>query len=410
MYPVSDFAYFLLLLNVGMFAIGFIAVDHGREPVVDRDAYRSLARNFHDHVETSRPVLLVLVGLSVYLLRYYLRYMDELGAVGPGEARSIRYSLGAVFGNPLEILIYNNFAEALAIALVVVLAYSLVLGSIRTWVFFWALVDLFLFASIGAGRTLIVQGGIFVLFLAVIRDTLQPGSPKLDVGAAAGAVAPAAPRKNLLVYVVVPMAIMTVFMVYLTFARIFSLEMGLDALQDGELVGLAGEAFLGNVWVYSVGPFRALDYALSHPSIFGFHFGRLTFAAVDEMIGIPIRMIGFDYPIMNRQIGAIIQDEIIFIGTSDFNALYTSVLRFYYDFGVLGVAVLSFLFGAVLRGAVQWFQAAPSAATLSTLLFLFGASILSTQTWHLANTGSLVFLAGAFLVQRAATPRQGTVP
>jgi oligosaccharide repeat unit polymerase len=324
-----------------------------------------------------------------------------LAVVGPGEARNLRYGIGAVFGNGFEMLLYNGLGEALAIALAVVLAYMLVLGSIRNWVFLWVLIDLYLFASIGAGRTLIVQGGIYIVVLAILRSTLQARDGVAGEGGVAPA-APARPRKNLIVYVAVPAVVMTAFMVYLTFARIFSLEAGTDVLQDTDLLSLVGEAFLDNVGVYAVGPFRALDYALSHPSIVGFHFGRLTFAAVDEVIGVPLRLFGIDYPIMNREIATIIQDDVIFIGSTDFNALYTGVFRFYYDFGVPGVAVLSFLFGAVLRGSVQWFRESPSVVTLGTMLYLFGAAVLATQTWHLASTGALVFLAGAYLAQRAA--------
>jgi oligosaccharide repeat unit polymerase len=399
MYPVSGFAYLVLLLHVGMFAAGFVAVDRRLEPLDVADGYGSLARGVQDQVARNRTVLVILVGFAFYLLWYYQRFLAALEAAGPAEARNLRYGLGAVFGTPIEILIYNGFAEALAVALVILIAYSLVLGTIRSWVVFWALVDVILFSSIGAGRTLIVQAAIFILVLAVLRNTLQPTATE-----EAGAGAPVAKRKSLLLFVVVPGALIAVFMVVLTFVRVVSLEAGLDAVRDPELVGLVGQALFDQVWIYAVGPFRALDHALGHPFVFGFHFGRLTFSAVDEMIGLPLRMIGVDYPIMNRDISAIVQDEAIFIGSGDFNALYTGVIRFYYDFGVPGVVVLSLVFGASLRLAVQWFQGYPSPVTLAVMLFLFGAAILCTQTWHLGSLGALVFLGGAYLLRRSAAP------
>ena len=383
-YPVSPFAYFILLLNVGALTAGFIFAGRGTEPVVDPDTYRPLARSFDEEVVRSRGVLLVLVGFALYLLDYFLRFLVALAEVGPFEGRIIRFGVGPVFGSAPELLVYNTFAEGLAVALVVIVAYALVLGSVRNWVFFWALVDLALFAGIGAGRTMIVQAGVFIAVLAILRSTLQPRSQ----------------RKSLLAYVVAPGLLLATVMFFLTLTRLFALETGLELLQDGDVLAVAGEALLDNVWNYSIGPFRALDYALSHPSLFGFQFGRLTFGAVDELIGYPLRMLGFDYRIMNHVVGTTTQD-VIFIGSSDFNALYTAVFRFYYDFGVPGVAVLSFLFGVVLRGAVLWFQATPSAATLSILLFLFSAAVLSMQTWHLASPGAVVFLAGAILFQRA---------
>ncbi len=402
LYPVSDFTYSLLLLHVAMFAAGFIAVDRLQEPVVVPDGYRSLARVFHEQVEKSRTVLLVLGAFSLYLLWYYLRYKDALAAAGPGEARTLRYSLGAVFGNPLEYLVFSGIAEALSVALVIALAYSLVLGSIRTWVFLWALVDIYLFASIGAGRTVIVQAGMFIVVLAVLRDTLQPIMPEETRSEEEGHAVPVGRRKRLFLFLVAPALVMAVFMFYLTYSRFVSLDAGLDVLADGQVLTLVSQAFLEQIGIYVLGPFRALDYAVNQPFMFQLQFGRLTFAAIDEVIGLPMRILGFDYPIMNRELGAIIQDDQIFIGTSEFNALYTAVLRFYYDFGVPGVLGFSFLLGAVVRSSVQWFQTSPTPATLSVMLFLFGVAILSTQTWHLSTLAALVLLVGAYLAQRAA--------
>jgi magnesium-transporting ATPase (P-type) len=184
-YPVSPFAYFLLLLNVAMFMAGFIAAGRGDDRAVERDALGPLARSFDQRVVANRAMLAVLIGLSVY----YVRYLEVLADVGPSEARNIRFSIGTIFGSAFEALMFNYFAEALAIVLVVIVAYSLVLGSIRNWVFFWALVDLYLFASIGAGRTLIVEAGVFVLFLAFVRSALRPrsreGESKDEPGAGA---------------------------------------------------------------------------------------------------------------------------------------------------------------------------------------------------------------------------------
>ncbi len=74
------------------------------------------------------------------------------------------------------------------------------------------------------------------------------------------------------------------------------------------------------------------------------------------------------------------------------------------------MVVLSFLLGAVVRAAAQWFQAAPSAATLSILLFLFAVSFLSTQTWHLSSPAAVVFLAGAYLLHRSERGERAVKP
>ncbi len=397
LFPVSGFAYALLLLNVGMFMLGFVGVGHGVEPRTGPAIGRGLERDFRDRVERNRVLLAVLVGLFPILLRYYLRYQDALAEVGLVEARNLRYYVGPVFGTTLEVLAYNYFAESVALALACIVAYALVLGSVASWVFVWSAADLVLFTGIGGGRTIIVQGGLFLVLLALLRGSFQgtrsDGSAGEIPGEGEGR------RKSLLLFVGLPGILMLAFMVYQTFARMVSLETGVQVLLDGELVSVAAQTFLDHVWNYSIGPFRALDHALRNPSLFEFHHGRLTFAAIDEMIGYPLRLLGFNYPILNHEIGAITQ-EAIFIGSDEFNALYTAVFRYYFDFGVPGVAVFAAAFGAGVRWCVLWFEDEPTVASLAVVLFLFGAAMLSTQLWHLSSPAAVFFLAGAYAVHR----------
>ena len=397
MYPVSPFTYGVLLLNVALFTAGFIAVGHQREVEEGGATVVTLSRSL-DAVVRNRVVLAGLLAFFLYLFRYYLKYQEVLGDLGPAEARNIRFSIGPLFANALEVLVFNYLAEALATLLAVIVACSLVLGSIRTWGFLLAALNLVLFTGIGAGRTLIVQVAIFVLLLALVRNSLYavPGE-----GAARPdrPVEAPPPRKNLLLYVGLPVLLMTAFMVYLTFARIFSLESGLAVAGNSQIVGAAAEAFLDNAQVYTVGPFRALDQAVQHPSVFGFQFGRLTFGALDEIVGYPFRLLGYDYPVVNHLVGEKTQD-VIFIGSGDFNALYTGVFRFYLDIGLAGVALFAFLLGASVRASLLWFQGSPSLATLTVLLFLFTTAILSTQTWYLASPSAVVLLGGATLLHR----------
>ena len=285
MYPVSGFTYGVLLLNVALFTAGFVAVGYQREVEEGEGTLAALSRSI-DAVVRSRVVLAGLAFFFLYLLRYYLKYQEVLGDLGPAEARNIRFSIGPLFANALEVLVFNYLAEALATLVAVIVAYSLVLGSIRTWGFLLAALNLVLFTGIGAGRTLIVQVAIFVLLLALIRNSLYPVQGE-GAGAPADPGEAPPPRKNLLLWVGLPVLLMTGFMVYLTFARIFSLEAGLAVAGNAQIVGAAAEAFLDNAQVYTVGPFRALDQAVHRPSIFGFQFGGSPSARWTKSSGIP---------------------------------------------------------------------------------------------------------------------------
>lgn len=396
MHGVSDLTYLLLVLNAAMFLFGFIAAGHAARPVAV-EPLGALARSYRERVAGSRVTKYILVCFAMYLVLYYSRYARLLQELGPAEARGIRYNIGTLFGSALEALVFNYIAEAMAIGLVVIIAYALVLGSVRNWIFWLALTDLFLFASIGAGRTVIVLAGAFVVLLALTRGVLEA---RARAGNAVERPTRISSRRKSIVFTVLfPVAAMGVFMVYLTLSRLVALDRPHAILVDGEYALLGGEQLLEQIYGYSVGPFRALDHALSRPDLFGLHFGRLTLGAVDEMLGYIFRLFGFDYSIANDEFGLIVQQP-IFIGSTDFNALYTAVARFYYDFGIAGVVVIPLLLGVAVRAAVRLFNTSPSVYTLGIALFLYGVALLSMQTWHLSSPAALVFLGGAAWLHR----------
>lgn len=400
-YPVSSFTYFLLLLNVGTFVAGFIAMGWGESRNPPSRSYGKLFESL-EHNLIHNPKLTRLLILFSFYLFYYFRKFQAVTSVLPGSAvRALRFSVGPIFGSAAEILFYNYFADTLAIFLIVVIACCLILAEVRTWLFFWALVDLVLFVGIGAGRTLIVEAGIFVVLIALLRNSLQPRACRPPEVSAGGLRFQMPPRKNLLLYVALPVAVLIGFSIYVTAFRTFDLQL------DWELAKVAGTLFLDQAQYYSTGPFRALDYAVHHPHLYGFHYGALTFGAVDELVVWPLTFMGFKATLLNETIGGIL-DHDIFIGTNFFNALYTCVFRFYFDFGIPGVAVFSFLFGAALRGTLRLFNSFPCFSTFSLVLYLFGASFLSSQNWHLGGLSSVIFLSacyGFYRMERARLTR-----
>lgn len=390
MNPVSSFTYFLLLLNVSMFTAGYLWLGPAPaepEQVVD---YRPLAESFQRHLEQNRVIRGGLVLLLLYLAYYFIRYQALVSQLGPAEARNIRFYTAGGLGSTGELLLFNFIIEAVAIYLVIIVTYSIILGSVRNWIFVLSAVNFVLYASIGAGRTSMVQAGLFLVFLAIIRHVIQP-----DPGTQVEADTPV--RKKILPYLLVASTLLVSYSIYLTATRMFSEEITWDVF------AYAGEEFSKHVLSYSTGPFRALDYAIQHPSTYGYHFGRLTFGALDEVIGWPMRMLGVDYQIMNHFMGEITQQPII-IGNEELNALYTCVFKFYFDFGVIGVIVFPFLFGVGVRKAIALFDARPCFSTFSVMLFCLGVAFFSTQIWFIAAPASLVFLLIAYLLYNLEMP------
>jgi oligosaccharide repeat unit polymerase len=393
MYPVSSRAYFLLLMNVFFFTCGYISYT-GRSSIkgLIRD-YSVLFENYNRKIRHNFGAKFWLLLLVVYLFYYYVKYNSAVIEMGAAEARNLRYYVGRVFGSTFEVLFYNYLVEALAIMLLVLIAYSIVLGSVKNVVFLLAVIGFGLFALIGAGRTVIINAGLFIIILVVSRNIINPPGRQIDYSRRDNLGLYEIKRKRLVYQVIISTIIMVSYAVYITARRMQIYEI------DSETILIAGREFANQVLTYAIGSFRMLDYSLNNPDLFGFHFGRLTLAGVDEFFGYALRAMGYDYPVLNSLIGAITQEQIN-IGSGYFNALYTCAFRFYYDFGYAGVMVLPFIFGMIVRKSIVMFVSLPCISTLSIMLLLLTDAVTSTLSWPLAAPAHLIFLAGFYLLYR----------
>lgn len=172
--------------------------------------------------------------------------------------------------------------------------------------------------------------------------------------------------------------------VYIAAAFMTSLSGGMDG--GSEKLKESGAENAKNLVVYNIGAYRALDYALHNDYIGksgGFHLGRATFGgAVDyyasgilSRIGIPIK------PVRAHTMN-LLQDNSIYVGSdTTFNYVYTAFMYFFFDFGILGVIIFSFLFGWFVRLSMRMYAADKTIGSLGLICFLFLSSIQLTGSW-----------------------------
>ncbi len=116
---------------------------------------------------------------------------------------------------------------------------------------------------------------------------------------------------------------------------------------------------LDQVILYFTGSIRAFDYSLTNNyreiilSRYGYTWGGATFSGINEVIIMFFRGIGMEIPTINMVLGELTQPS-IFIGKYiQYNAFYTVAFNYYIDFGLVGVALFSGLFGAVISFLVK---------------------------------------------------------
>ena len=159
-------------------------------------------------------------------------------------------------------------------------------------------------------------------------------------------------------------------MVYVTYIG----QHGIDGVDSKDFQDTSGH-FVNQILVYSLGPFRAFDYALSHPSLYfnsGYHFFRATFCGFDYFVSLVCGVLGFHFTPVNYFTLSIMQDTEIMVGNDlGFNYAYTSVLYPYMDLGVVGVCCYGLLFGFLCRKMILLSYKKSSFYYLALLGFVF---------------------------------------
>ena len=192
---------------------------------------------------------------------------------------------------------------------------------------------LFGYASLGGGRFGYVRIGVGLLFVGFCLYLNKRNKVK---------------RFRQLLFLLISM----VFLIGLiTTMRLNVNTVGNDGFNN------AVEATTRQVLSYSVGPISAFDYAIENDymnRIGGLKYGRLTLSGPELFIYIILNKIGINYEKALDKLVIIKQDDTIDIGDNTWwNALYTSLLYYYLDFGWVGIVLFPFIFGVLSRSCIK---------------------------------------------------------
>jgi oligosaccharide repeat unit polymerase len=78
--------------------------------------------------------------------------------------------------------------------------------------------------------------------------------------------------------------------------------------------------------------------------------GRATLGGLDYDLELVLHALGLDYKSINYDTVSILQDRTIMVGNSiDWNYAYTSLYFYIHDFGYMGVFIIPFVLGYIVR-------------------------------------------------------------
>lgn len=387
LYSVSAEIYFLLLTSIISFSIGFLLNEFAQKKISNYSNV-SLDENIlfpiYNSFSKNKFFILLIIILCAYIGNYVVLYQEYIFLYGPEEARTMRFFVGPIFKSSAEIFFYNFFVESFSILISLYIAISLVWKKFSK-TFFLALLFAYLYSSFGAGRFYIIELSFLILFFLFI---------KIKVSKKGGASLKQKKDNLKLLFLLAPILLVGyVYSIYLSNFRKGISELSWNNIIEGN------DEFVSQIIVYCVGSFRALEYGVKVTSLkVDNTLGSLSFGGLDEIIGVILNTIGFNYEYSNNMYGAYTYPQINIGVGQTFNALYTNVFGQYLDFGILGVIILSIFWGYVFNKIFHYCMKTDSIYLLMASAYLFIIVVMTPMMWKLQNPSTWICLGTIFFI------------
>lgn len=354
----SMFSLSMLLISVVMFTLGFLVVKAREyEYTPSSDDLHLLFQKIHN----SRFFLLLVIIATVLSVVLFAMMRVVLAQVGDlGEVRTMYFD-GSLFGGAIG-WVMTFFLTPIHYICIPLLGYGIFFK--RDWKTFLIAVFLLTYVSLGGGRfgyMRIAAGILFVIFCMFNEIKLK--------------------RKQWMSFIVA-MVGLVYFMALVSNSR---------STHDGNFYENTFFSFLH----YLCGPMSAFDYAINNDYVRqmgGYTLGRLTFSSVDDLVYLFMRVLGFRIYNPMPDLIEIKQDTQIVIGDTTWNALYTAVLYYWLDGGIIGCVIFPFLIGIGFRYLVRFFYRYRTWPFLVILALFFQVNMHSVSDFEFSSPFNLILV------------------
>lgn len=341
MLEVSNKTYWILILNVTAFITMYLLVDKTYEnndiKWINKIRFNKKVNNeevskkFNIKTYQSGVVVWTVGIIMMMILMFYLRrYTALLEQYGMSYARIIRFELGYMLKSPLELLFYNYIIQSILTVISISIPIHILNGKFRNPIIYIGIINILLNSQIGKGRMIIFELLVYFTLAFIIYF-----------------------YKEIFKYIIKYWYIILIIvgiggagMVFLTLVRLNT------DFTSMESITLNLKATFDQVILYFTGSIRAFDYSLVNNyrdtiiGQYGHTWGGATLGGINELIIMFFRALGMEISTANMALGSLTQPA-IFIGENvQYNAFYSAAFNYYIDFGVVGVALFSGIFGA----------------------------------------------------------------
>lgn len=380
--PIRNRTYYMLLLHLFAFVIGYILVKIPKSHALVGVKSDYLGKQV-EHLVNSKWYRILLIILTLYALSLFAIYFQKIMIYNSlADLRSEYYDGSDMYGASYRI-INQWLLKPFSIFATPLFAY---LCFTRRDKYCWLLgLFLLVYNTLSAGRFGYVKIAIGFLYVIVC-------------------LAPAL-RKNFRNWLTTAIVFGGIFFLIMitTVAR-------LDSFGSASSMTETGKEIMGENALLSITqPVSGLDYALDHnylKRVGGYNWGGMTLTSIQRFVNPFFRKLGMGFEVSASKLN-FKQEEYIDIGyTRNQNALYTSVLWYFLDFGWLGVFLFPFLFGIGVRKVIKLLYKYQTVVLAILLGFFFQLMLFSVFDYYITGEADLLFVLLLWLTGTATSTKR----
>lgn len=370
---INPSTYLICITFILSFSIGYLLIKQNIPKYKYEESYFT---NLYNKILINKTFVIIQLFCITSLVFYANKYFTYIASATVADARTARFFSGAVFTSGFEIAIFNYLISSYLWFVKFLLAFGIAINRIRSFGWLSLLITTILYMGFGAGRIFAVEIFFILLFIQItLQQICKDYYPNLILHATT-------------------LLSMLFFTIILTAIRMADINQF-----NFDLLIRATYTLFEHFIIYFTGPLRAFEIALSNiDKYFWLSYGFLTLSSLDEIISYLLIFIGFDVKPYIWNVGILLNEEIYIGGQNTFNALYSVIYYFYFDFGYIGILLFGITLGFLTAYTIRAVLKNGDIGRFFIASLIFTISLSTILTWKLRSADLTIAIVSAILM------------
>lgn len=367
LFCVSDKVYALWIINI-IITTFTILIFSTKEEIKENE----VDIKYNKNLINSKNFMIVEIITCIFLIYYKIKYSNIINNLSTEYIRLARYN--NLFSSGVEKIFFDYIlVNVLKISLIIT-SISIVNGRIMSKGSLITILNLIIYTTIGYGRMIIFEFVIYILMAVLIFKTNI--AEKINL------------KKIMMIFVLLCICLMAGAII--TTLR----TAGISNVNINSVFEYGISEQLKQIVIYFTGGFRALDSFLTNgfSTIKDLIYIRLSFGGIEDLIGLVLNNIGYNFKTINSLIVKITQTPILIGEGIYFNAFYTCVMNFYGDLGYLGVIIFPIIHGLLVVYAINNYIRKKDLIAYILLAYTILNLICSIYRWNYQSGNNMIVI------------------